>query len=166
MTALAELGDLEDMWRPLSDDEKPRALNLLEKASGLLRQKTRQTIDTRIGLFTTDPTDPRAVDPQVVATVVATVVKRFLSNVDGAASTTETAGPFSKSTAYVLRGDKNDVRGELVVTDQDIEALAPEVPAQVGSMKVGESPTLKAGRRSTRFPYNQGVWPTDPLFRR
>lgn len=147
---LAETSDLEDMWRPLADSEVSRASNLIDKASAMLRQATRQTIDTRIGLWETNPTDPRAVDPLVAATVVATIVKRFISNVDGVVSKNVTVGPYSQSEAFALRGDKNDLRGQMIVTDEDLATLAPELPPQVGSFMVGQSPILKAGMRATR----------------
>jgi hypothetical protein len=146
---LASVEDVADLWRPLTGDETTRVERLIEKASALLRQATRQSIDTRIGLFITDAADPRAVDPLVAATVVATVVKRFISNVDGAVSETQAIGSVSHSVAYALRGDKNDVRGQMIVTDQDLEALAPEIPAQVGTIMVAPSPTLAAGMCST-----------------
>jgi hypothetical protein len=150
---LASAEDVEDLWRPLTDDETARVERLIEKASALLRQATRQTIDTRIGLYATDPTDPRAVDPLNAATVVATVVKRFISNVEGVVSETDGSGPYSHSVAYALRGDKNDVRGQLIITDQDLEALAPEVPAHVGTIMVAPSPALIAGMLSARHRF-------------
>lgn len=150
MEPLATADDLSDaLARPLTEDEAVRADRWLMTASSLLRQATRQTIDTRIGLFATAPTDPRAVDPVLAASVVATVVKRFVNNVSGATSTSHTAGPFAESVSYVLRGDKSGIRGEMVVTDDDLEKLAPEVPAQVGSITVGASPALTRGMAET-----------------
>lgn len=154
---LASAEDVEDLWRPLTDTETPRVERLIEKASALLRQATRQTIDTRIALYATAPTDPKAVDPLIAATVVATVVKRFISNVDGAVSESDTAGPYGHTVAYALRGDKNDVRGQMIITEQDLEALSPEIPAQVGSIMVGPSPILVGGMRTTRHTAGQVI---------
>lgn len=154
---LASAEDVEDLWRPLTDTETVRVERLIEKASALLRQATRQTIDTRTALYATAPTDPKAVDPVVAATVVATVVKRFISNVDGAVSDTRTIGTVSHSVAYALRGDKNDLRGQMIVTEQDLETLSPEIPAQVGTIMVGPSPTLVGGMRATRHTAGQVV---------
>lgn len=148
MTApLASVDDLADVWRPLTDAEVPRAENLIAKASALLRQATLRTIDERIVLFATDPGDPRAVDPAAVATMVATVVKRFIDNIDGAVSKSETAGPYARQVSYALRGD-TDIRGELAITAQDLaKLLSPGLTAQVGSITVGVSPVALAGMR-------------------
>lgn len=133
-TALAQVSDLEDMWRPLADAETPRAVNLIAKASALLRQAAPH-IDARIALFTSGSTDVGALDPILVATVVATIVKRFISNVEGVAS--QSVGPYS--VAFALRAEK-DVRGELQVTDTDLAALRPYQPtAAIGSIKVRPS---------------------------
>jgi hypothetical protein len=144
LAPLAVPSDVEDVWRPLTDAEKPRVLNLIAKASSKLRQKCPFDIDDRIGLFTsaTDPEqlDVTALDPQIVADVVATIVKRFLVNQDGVASQSQGAGPFSKSATYVNRYDKtgSDVRGAIQVIDSDIEQLRPAVPAQTAtSFEVG-----------------------------
>lgn len=136
------------LLRPLTSNEELFIDGLLEEASAMLRQATKQTIDTRIGLFTTAPTDPRALDPKLAAKATATIIKRFLSNPNGVVSTSESSGPYSTSYAYALRGDK-DIRGEMIVTDQDIELLAVEVPAQVGSIHVGGSPLASAGMWTT-----------------
>jgi hypothetical protein len=107
------------MWRPLSPDENGRAYGLLEKASALLRQAL-PSVDDRIAAFAVDPRDPVGLDPVTVSMVVATMVKRFLSNVQGVAS--EGVGPYH--VAYAIRGEK-DVRGELQVTQTDLDALKP-----------------------------------------
>jgi hypothetical protein len=96
---------------------------LVTKASALLRQAL-PWVDARIARFNVDPTDLGGLDPTVVANVVATMVKRFLVNPDGATNTSETAGIFSHAKGFALRGDK-DVRGELIVTETDIAALTP-----------------------------------------
>ena len=135
---LATTSDLEDMWRPLLPSEVARARNLIDKASGLLRQSTPAvpSLDDRIALYASDSNNIQALDPTVVATVVATMVKRFISNVEGVTSTTETVGPFSQAKSFALRGDK-DVRGELQVTDSDLKALRPYAPKnKLGSIKV------------------------------
>lgn len=162
MTApFADTSDLEDMWRPLQPSEQQRAVNLLVKASALLRQATRQTIDDRIALFTTNPTDPRAIDPIVVATVTATIVKRFISNVQGAVSQSKTTGPHSVTQSYALRGDKNDVRGQMIVTDEDIAALTPEAPPQIGNIRLGRSRLFEVGGRPGESQC--GVWASEDV---
>lgn len=139
-TPLAETSDLEDMWRPLDTSEVQRAENLLAKASALLRQ-VQPNVDARIAAFQEDPTDPIGVDPVLVATVVATIVKRFISNVEGA--TSQSIGPLSMS--YALRGDK-DVRGELQVTSGDLQKLQMYRPkSRIGSIRVRPSMAAPIG---------------------
>ncbi|MGZ4588679.1 MAG: hypothetical protein ACXVX9_12860 [Mycobacteriaceae bacterium] len=121
---LASTDDVVDLWRPFtSTDEQARVSRLIVKASALLRQAL-PWVDARIARFNTDPTDLGGLDPVTVATVVATMVKRYLVNPDGATNTSETAGIFSHAKGFALRGDK-DVRGELIVTESDIAALTP-----------------------------------------
>lgn len=128
MTALAAFADVQDLLATLTVADQPRVENLITKASALLRQRL-PWIDARITRFEADPTDPGGLDPVSVATVVATMVKRYLVNPTGATNSSETVGPFSRSQGFALRGDK-DVRGELVVTESDIAALTPAKKAQ------------------------------------
>lgn len=133
--ALATPADLATMWRPLLPDETSRAADLLLRASALLRQAV-PSIDDRIAQWTSSDDVPvGALDPTLVATVVATIVKRFIANVEGVAS--ESIGPYSVS--YALRTEK-DVRGELQVTANDLRALRPYQPkAALGSIRVHPS---------------------------
>lgn len=119
MYVLADTDDLADMWRPLEADEIERARNLIDKASALLRQAA-PSVDDRIAAWQRDQSDPRGLDPTVVATVVATVVKRFISNVEGIA--TQSVNGFAVS--YALRTEKT-IRGELQITQDDLKALFP-----------------------------------------
>lgn len=127
-TSLCTPDDVADMWRPFTDDEeRAKVQRLIDKASGLLRQKL-PAVDVRMQTYQTLPTDESALDPQTVATVVATVVKRFLSNPDGVAHMSKALGGANVSYGYALRGDK-DVRGELIVTDSDLSKLDPPMAA-------------------------------------
>lgn len=118
--------DVADMWRPLIDDaERAKVDRLIGKASKMLRQKL-PSVDTRIAAYATDQTDETGLDPDVVAAVVATVVKRFLSNPEGTTHISKTLGGASVSYGYALRGD-TDVRGELIVLDSDLAKLAAPV---------------------------------------
>jgi hypothetical protein len=130
---LATPEDVADTWRPLTPAETGRVMSLIEKASAKLRHECPFDIDERVGLFSTDPTAPTALDPLVVADVVATIVKRFLANPEGFASTSEGDGPFSRSGTFVNRYDKSgsDVRGAIQVTPSDIAQLRPAVPTVV-----------------------------------
>ena len=141
---LADTSDLEDMWRPLQDSEVQRATNLIAKASALLRQ-VQPHIDARIAAFQANAADPTGLDPTLVATVVATIVKRFIANVEGVAS--QSVGPFSVS--YALRTEKS-VRGELQVTQEDLNALQMYRPRnRIGTIRVraalAPSPLSTAG---------------------
>jgi hypothetical protein len=126
---LCTADDVADMWRPLIDDaERSKVERLIGKASSLLRQKL-PSVDTRIATFATLPGDVSALDPDTVAAVVATIVKRFLSNPDGATHVSKSLGGASVSSGYALRGDK-DVRGELIVTDDDLAKLEAPVSSK------------------------------------
>lgn len=140
-TVLATTADLEDMWRPLASSEYQRASRLLTKASSLLRQKL-PAVDARMARFAVDPTDLGGLDPSAVATVVATIVKRFLSNIQGVAS--EGAGPYHVS--YAIRGEK-DIRGEMQVSQGDLDALAPH------RSKVSQIGSIKTRPRLAPWPY-------------
>lgn len=129
--ALATYLDLQDMWRPLADSEIDRASGLLIRATALLRQAA-PSVDDRIAAWQANPADPRGLDPTVVATVVATIVKRFISNVEGVAS--QSVGGYSVS--YALRTEKS-IRGELQVTKEDLEALFPNRKrARIGTIRI------------------------------
>ena len=121
---LAYPTDVEDVWRPLTSDELPRITSLIAKASALLRQLV-PAIDERIGLFTTDPDSPRALDPVLVADVVATAVKNFADNTRGAATMTETVGPYSQSVSFLARGQKSNPAGQLIFSQELLDRLQP-----------------------------------------
>jgi hypothetical protein len=150
--ALAQLAssfDVEDMWRPLSDAERPRVDRLVTKASALLRQAV-PWVDARMARYRFDPTDLGGLSPDTVATAVATMVKNFVVNPDGATNMSETTGPYSQARGYALRGDK-DRRGELQVTDSILAMLAPPVliRSRLGVLGVSsafdtEDPSLSA----------------------
>lgn len=166
---LAQPSDVADVWRPLTDAETAQVANLIAKASAKLRQLAPWDIDARIALSTSNPTNPMALQAEVVADVVATIVKRLLVNPDGVALSSETVGPFSRSQSYVNRYDKtgSDVRGALQVTDSDIDQLRPATQDFTPStFRVGiprpAQPRLGFGSdRVTGYPY-PGVserWP-------
>lgn len=107
------------LLRSLTDAETGPVEGLITKASGLLRNAA-PSIDDRMARWVADRRDKGGVDPDVVATVVAGAVKRYLRNPDGLAS--ETAGPFSST--YALRSEK-DPRGVLAITEDDLKQLFP-----------------------------------------
>lgn len=124
---LADTSDVEAVWRPLQDTEVGQVTALIARASAKLRHAVPFDIDARIALYATDPTQPTALDPMVVADVVATIVKRFMVNIEGVASSSEGVGPYSRSATFVNRYDKtgSDVRGAIQVIDSDIDQLRP-----------------------------------------
>lgn len=134
-TPLATSGDVAALWHPLSSAQEAQVTELIAKASGRLRHVCPWNIDDRIALYATDPANPMALDPEVVADVVATKVKNFLVNPDGAASSSSSAGPFSRAATYVNRYDKTgtDVRGSLHFTESDIDQLRPAQPSAIPS---------------------------------
>lgn len=128
-TALAAPSDVIDLLSSAARLDQARLGRLIEKASRKLRHDCPFDIDARIATYAIDPDDPLALDPAVVADRVAIIVKRFLTNVEGVASTSQSAGPFSQSRTFVNRYDKtgSDVRGELRITEEDIDELRPAV---------------------------------------
>lgn len=127
---LAAATDVADIWRPLSTSETEQVENLIVKASALLRAKVPFDVDERLGLFTTDPTNVDALDPVVVASVVAGIVKRVMVNRDSVVSKTETTGPYSQSQTFVVRGAGDVDLGTLVVLPADLDALRPRLGFQ------------------------------------
>lgn len=111
------------LLRPLTDLELTYIDGLIAQASSLLRTRV-PALDALIARYAADPTDLGAVSSDTVAAVLAGVVKKYLTNPGGLASETQTEGPFSKSTAYALRSEK-ERRGALEITDDDIKALFP-----------------------------------------
>lgn len=128
----ADSDDVVAIWRPLaSTSEQTQVDDLIGRAWAKLRQAAPFNIEERVALFATNPAAVIALDPMVVADVVATIVKRFLVNTDGAATVSETTGPFSRSATYVARNDRtgSDVRGSIQATAADVEQLRPATPS-------------------------------------
>lgn len=127
MTAnlLATPADVADIWRPLTAEENQRAANLINKASALLKHAAPFDLAERIGYFTTDPTNKLALDPTLVASVVAGIVKRAMVNPDGVVSKSETTGPYTNSATYGDAAAGAVVTVGLVVTDDDLAQLRP-----------------------------------------
>jgi hypothetical protein len=94
---------------------------LIAQASAQLRNRLR-AIDTRIAAYEADPTDPTGIDPDAVTSMLANVIKRVLLNPQGAASTSNTAGPFAKSTTF---RSVNTIDLGLQVTDDDLALILP-----------------------------------------
>jgi hypothetical protein len=128
--------DVADIWRPLTDTEQAQADNLCTKASARLRQKCPFDVDARIALYSTNPADPTALDPEIVSDVVAGIVKRAMVNPDGATSVSDTRGPFSQTRGF--GGQGNQPVNTLVVLDSDIDQLRPARAATLPStLRIG-----------------------------
>lgn len=147
---LATNEDVQLMYSPLigaSADVQAQVTGLIAKASAILRQRV-PWVDDRMDKFALNPLDVGGLDPVVVADVVATMVKRFLVNQSGATNQAETVGPYSHSTGFVIRGEKNVVLGELYLSDADLDKLRGPVKLdpKIGTVKVGASDGMMAGR--------------------
>lgn len=146
---LADAADVADIWRPLSAAEQTQATSLIVKASALLRAAAPFDIDVRLTLAADDPD---RLDPAVVATVVAGIVKRVMVNPDSAVSSTETVGPYSHSTTFAQRSGSADVmRGDLVVTAADLAVLRP------AATRYGKPFTIRTLRHHPTAPVR--TWP-------
>lgn len=154
-TPLATPSDVEEIWRPLDEDEKLQVAALIVKASAKLRFTGRAlSIDTRMATFATNPADPSALDPVIVADVVANIVKRAIVNPDGLVSKTQTVGPMSESSTYAPRSGQQ-IEARLEVRESDLDALRPDaVPARPTVRSIRLNPSL-APRNPYRppFPY-------------
>lgn len=110
--------------RPLTSAETPYIDTWISQASALLRAVV-PSVDDRIQAFLSmTPPPVNAVDPVVVESVLAGVIKRYLSNPKGLASETESTGPFSHSESYALRTEKEQ-RGTLQIIEADLNVLFP-----------------------------------------
>jgi hypothetical protein len=111
------------LLRPLTSNEAAYIDSLIDQVSGLLRQAA-PSIDARIARYAADSTDKTAVDPAVVETVLAGALKRYIVNPNGIANTSESVGPYSRSTSFATRYEKG-TRGVLEITQDDLSALFP-----------------------------------------
>jgi hypothetical protein len=112
------------LLRSLTTTEAQFINTLCEQASALLRVR-RHTIDTRIALWDTSPDEPTAVNPDVVAAMLATVIKRAMVNPRGLWSTSETDGDYSYSETYPGQrsGTDGGTPGEIVIVDSDLAKI-------------------------------------------
>lgn len=153
---LADVSDLEDIFRPLADSEAATAMRLLAKASAMLRQ-LQPHIDRRIAQYATDPAATGALDPMLAAAVTAQIVKRFLDNPTGAMDSRQTVGGITQQATYRPRTATGDLKvyGELQVTTADLAMLKPYSPkTKVGSIRT-------KARLAARFSGWQQRYPQD-----
>jgi hypothetical protein len=120
---LASLDDLTALLqRPLTDDQGQRAMQLLMRASALLRVQA-PWVDDRIA--------DGSLDPVVVGSVVAGIAKRVILNPGGYVAIT--TGPYSR-TLQTRNGGGND--GDLVVTSEDVNKLILQIRSAPGQIKL------------------------------
>lgn len=112
---LATLDDVEELWRPLSDEEAVRAARLLVVVSAQVRARVGD-LDVRIADGT--------LDPELAAATVVAVVARALQNPDGIRQ--ESIGDYSVTYAS----------GGLLLSDADLADLLSPAPA-VAMIRLG-----------------------------
>jgi hypothetical protein len=129
------------MLRPLTSEESSAADYLMTTVSAMLRSAMR-SIDSRIAAFEADATDPAGIDPQVVAAMLAGVIKRTLDNPRGLWSRSESSGPYSESETYpgVRGGDGAGEALGLTITASDLAKLNPSRAfAQGGTIRTPQT---------------------------
>lgn len=112
------------LLRPLTDAEMEFVPDLCKQASSKLRT-AHPAIDTRLASYATDATIPGGVSPETVASMLAGVIKRVITNPTGAVSRTQSTGPYSESETYAGNRGNGEAPGGLVITASDLAQLAP-----------------------------------------
>lgn len=127
---LATPTDVADVWRPLSAADTAKVARLISDAEAILRQKLPFDLDERMAL---DPSDPLYLAGPVVKGVIVGMVKRVLVNPDDAVSSSESTGPYSKSTTFAdAPAGVSVTAGGLVVIEEDLAKLRPAVAYSPG----------------------------------
>jgi hypothetical protein len=125
--------------RPLKPEEAASIDALMVQVSSRLRTRM-PSVDVRIAAFYQRPRPANALDPITVASMLAGVIKRYLVNVEGAASRSRTDGPFTTTFSFASYGKTlgEGTPGELEITDADIAALtAASGRRRLGSIRLG-----------------------------
>lgn len=112
MADLASVLDLQRTWRSLTAAEMTAAGLWIRRASAYVRREV-PSIDDRI--------TAGALDADLVAGVVEAMVRRIMSNPDGAKSKSESIEDFSWSVTLADAGGG----GGLYLTDKEKELLTP-----------------------------------------
>lgn len=102
MNSFATLEDLGVLWRPLKEEEKPRAEALLGVVSDSLRieaDKVGRDLDAMIAAKPTLATVAKSVTVDVTARVLMTS-----TNQEPLSQFTQTAGPYTASGTYLVPG--------------------------------------------------------------
>lgn len=140
----AELGDLEDRWKSLSEPTATRAINLLDAASRHIRQRVAR-VDERIALATSDSD---YLDPLLVTDVACDMVRRVLTTPsNGVQSSTQQVGGTSVSGTY------DPGVGGLRLLRSELELLSPsKTRGKAGSVDTLVASQLQAP--GTEFAYD------------
>lgn len=124
MADLAGLTQLEQSWRTLTDEEKPRAIYKLGQASRHVRRHF-PDVDARIASGDLVPED--------VSDVIVAMVERAFPIRDGVQSKTEAVGPFNTTIRYF------DAQSGMYLTAEEEAALAPPSAGSAGAFSVRPS---------------------------
>jgi hypothetical protein len=138
------------MLRPLTTAERQYLPVKLAQVTSLLRSK-RRTIDARVAQWFLDPRPDTAVDPVLVSSMLAEVIKRTMVNPRGLWSTTETDGDYSYSETYPGQraGADAGTPGDLALTAADLAKIdAPAGPRR--SIRTSTLPYTERPARSFR----------------
>lgn len=130
MAAYATIDDVEELWRPLSDDEAVLADALLERASRMIRTRVRD-VDDRIS--------SGKLDSAVAGDVAVAMVLRVLKHPDSIRSETDTFGDESHTVIF----DQAVSAGLLYVDDTEV-ALLSRRGARAFSVVPAQEPTTAA----------------------
>jgi hypothetical protein len=135
------------LLRPLTVDEAAIIDGVIDLASTKLRGKL-PTVDDRIAAWSQSPRPATALDPELVAAVLAGVIKRALLNPKGLWSTSETDGDYSISETYpAARGGADvDNAGGITITDADLAELAPAVTVLPATVRLNLPRPLHGSR--------------------
>jgi hypothetical protein len=122
--------DVADRWRPLTSAEQTVAETLLFDASMLIRARF-PGIDDQIAAG--------GVDPDVVAMVVAGMVKRaMIAPADGLSQQSESVGPYSHSQSYA------NPLGNVFLTAADVTLILGYQPAAQSSQFANDTTRTSA----------------------
>lgn len=127
----AELGDLEDRWKAIPEDQSNRAIELLAAASRYIRARKAINADTRI--------TSGDLDADLVTDIVCAMVQRVMSSASpDARSTTAQTGSTSLTTTFEAN------QGGLRLLKSELETLLPVArrgqASSTSSLPVGYDP--------------------------
>lgn len=136
MDALVTQADVETaLLGPLSATQARYIDDLCAQVSNDLRTR-RPDVDVWINAWDGVTGADRE---QAVAKMLSQVIKRYIVNVKGAATTSDGDGPHTHSESFTSYGKDFGATGQLVITEADLATLAP-IPfskPRLGSIRLG-----------------------------